>query len=921
MLVDRENDRKSLDGALEMARAGSSYVLVLFGEAGIGKTTLLDYAADRASDFRVVRAYGFESESAIGFAGIHQVLAPFLAHIDALPEPQARALGQVFGTQMGGPPDRFLVGLGALTLLSDAAARQPLLCTVDDAQWLDSISADVLGFIARRLHADPVVMLFAQRGDALEGSLSGLPQARVEGLPSDAAFELLCSVVDGPVGRRTGERVAVETGGNPLALVELSAELTRSQLSGQSSLPEPLPIEHRLQEHFLRQLRQLSTDEQTLLLLNAAEPAGAPGVLRRAAEALGVTETQGFDAGAYWAPGLTSRTSLRHPLARSAIYHGATAARRRQVHAALAQAFDPDLEPGRRAWHLALSVIDLDENVASDLETAAKKVLPGGGSAQAAELTRQAALRTPVPHERARRFLRAVQLELAAGYPGLSQIWLREAEPWLREDPARAEAVRLEGAIRYARGDLNGTAGLLLDAAGRLAPSAPSQAQEAFLEAMQAAIYAGCFAGEVDAVTVARHVLEGALPPEPATASGSLLEGFATLLSLGYAPAAPLLRRAAARLLDGAPDVDDLRWMMLGCLAAGELWDSVSFGALVAKWVQGARQYGLFTTLAVALNYQTWFESHRGLLAAAGRSCAEEMEISTATQNPGVVGSPGAGRLLWQVWSGQEAEARATAAAMTVDSRERSQGAGVTHATSAMALLEVGLGNYEAAVANLLAVYQEDLTYLGCWCLPDLVEAATRTGNRDLAQLALSRLSERAAASGTDWALGLVARSRAILARGQDSEVLFEQAIDRLRSADVPTDLARAHLLLGEWLRHTGRTHDARSQLRTAADMFQAMGARIFAERARAELAAAGVHDSAPREHDAPKKQGSPTDLTPQEAQIAELAAEGLTNREIAARVLISPSTVDYHLRKVFHKLRVRSRVELARWMTARSAT
>ena len=440
MLLDREGDRGLLDAGLRTAGAGSSYVLVLLGDAGIGKTTLLDYMVETATGFRVIRAYGFESESSIGFAGIHQLLAPLLDRLDALPGPQARALRQVFGAETGGPPDRFLVGLGTLTLISDAAAQQPLLCTVDDAQWLDSASADVLGFVARRLHADPVAMVFAQVGDDLHGSLAGLPHRRVEGLPGDAAFELLSSVVRGPVDRRTGERIALETGGNPLALVELTGELSSSQLAGQAMLPDPLPFEHRLQEHFLRQLRQLPVEEQTLLLLNAAEPAGEPAILRRAALTLGFAEADPFDLGIYRAPGLSSDPSLRHPLARSAIYYGATPAQRRQVHTALARAFDAGTEPGRRARHLALSVIDLNEDVAADLESSAERVLPGGGCAQAAELMRQAAIRTPGADKRAGRMLRAVELELAAGYPGTAEEWLAKAEPWLQEQREQAQA-------------------------------------------------------------------------------------------------------------------------------------------------------------------------------------------------------------------------------------------------------------------------------------------------------------------------------------------------------------------------------------------------------------------------------------------------------------------------------------------------
>jgi DNA-binding CsgD family transcriptional regulator len=377
----------------------------------------------------------------------------------------------------------------------------------------------------------------------------------------------------------------------------------------------------------------------------------------------------------------------------------------------------------------------------------------------------------------------------------------------------------------------------------------------------------------------------------------------------------PLLRGAIERLLEGEPTTEELRWMMLGCLAAGEIWDNKPFMAVVTKWVHGAREYGLFTVLAVALSYKAWCESESGLLAAAGMSWAEEMEISAAIQNPGVVGSPGAGVLLWQVWSGQETEARATAARMTADSRERSQGAGLTHALSATGLLEIGLGNYKSAVANLLPVYEEDLTYLGRWSLPDLVEAASGAGDTDRAQLAYERLSDRAIASGTDWALGLLARSRALIARDRDTEVNFQQAIDWLQAAEIKTDLGRAYLLFGEWLRSERRSHDARTLLQKAWHIFESMGAEIFAERARLQLSASAARAT-------PRQQRDTLDsLTPQEGQVAELAAEGLTNREIAARLLISASTVDYHLRKVFQKLGVRSRVELVEYTAARRAT
>ena len=652
---------------------------------------------------------------------------------------------------------------------------------------------------------------------------------------------------------RVRDEIVAETRGNPLALLELPRGMTAAQLAGGFGLPRALGLSASIEESFRGRAKALPPEARRLLLLAAAETLGDPVLLWRAARRLGISAAAAApmeDAGliVFGAP-----VRFRHPLVRSAVYQSSSAQERRDVHAALAEATDPELYPDRRAWHRAQATLGPDEDVAAELERSAGRAQARGGLAAAVAFLERSVLLTPDPVLRAERTLAAALANLQAGAFDSALELLAAAEAGPLDGFASARADLLRGQIAFATGLGSDAPPQLLKAAKRLEPFDLDTARDTYLGAWGAALFAGRLAGAGDLAEVSRAALD--LPrPEKPRALDLLLEGLALLISDGRAAAAPKLRQAArtfasadvpveerlrwgwlahvaaAELWDedtwhaitvrqtrvarevGSLDQlaldlnsqamtvtwrgEELRWMMLGCLAAGEIWDNTSFTALVTKWVHGAREYGLFTALAVALNYRAWCESQSGLLAAAGMSCAEEKEISTAIQNPGVVGSPGAGVLLWQVWSGQENEARATAAQMTADSSGRSQGAGLTHALSAMGLLEIGLGNYKSAEANLLQVYEEDLTYLGCWSLPDLVEAASRTGHTDLAQLALDRLSERAVASGTDWALGLLARSRALLARDRDIEVNFQQAIDRLQAAEIPTDLARARLAI-----------------------------------------------------------------------------------------------------------------------------
>ncbi len=906
-LLDRALERARLHALLNAVREGLSGTLVLRGEPGIGKTALLDHAIESAHDFRLARALGIESEMEFSFAGLHQLVVPFLPRLHELPGPQRDALVSAFGLVPGVAPDRFQVGLATLTLLAAAAAEQPLLCVVDDAQWLDLESAEVLAFVARRLYADRIALLFAVReGAGQRRRLDGLPELSISGIPDSDARELLASVVATRLDGQVADHIIAATQGNPLALLELTSDLAPAQLRGTSMLPEPLPIGVHLQEMFFRRVKSLPSGTQSLLLLAAAEPSGDPVLLWRAAKLLGLTIDAVGPAEAEQLVIVGPQISFRHPLIRSAVYHSAHLDERRRIHEALAAASDPRIDPDRRAWHRAAAALGPDEAIADELERSADRARQRGGYAVTAAFLSRAAELTPDEHQRTERMLAAVEAELISGATDSAQAILEQVTPRLVDPAARARGLRLQGAIQYAQGQLAEAPSLLMQAARMLGPLDPRLAMDTMLEALQAAIYGGRFARGGGAAAVAR----AALSMRPAASSGSticdlLLSGYAALITEGRTAAVPDLRRAVAMLqADELRGDVDLRWFMLGCLAASELWDDETQFGLASRWVGLARNHGALTTLPVALNYLGWYEVIEGRLLAAEATLAEGREIAKAIGNAGIVGDSGAGKLLHLVWRGREAEARAAAEAMRRDGIDRGQGASVTHAQSALTVLELSLGNYPAALACARDVYDEDFIYLGALTLPDLVEAAIRAGDQQLAIRALDRFRERALACGTHWAVGVLARSEALLAKDA-AEPLYKESIERLQRSRAGTDLARAHLLYGEWLRRQGRKRDARIALRTANGMFESMGAERFADRARAELLATG-------EHARRRSVETRAELTPQEAQIARLAGNGVRNPEIAAQLFISPSTVEYHLVKVFRKLEVRSRTELA---------
>jgi len=911
-LVGRSAERGALGGLLARVAEGYSGALVLRGEAGAGKTVLLEeaLAVAAADGMRTARLAGVEPETQLGYAGLHRFLLPFSGRLEGLPVPQRDALRAAFGMAAGSPADRFLVALAVLTLLAEVASRVPLVCVIDDVQWLDPESAVVLGFVARRLYAERVVLLFAVREPAGPvPALAGLPELAVGGLDEAAALELLASLAPGRLGPAVGARIVAETGGNPLALTELARELSPGQLAGAEALPEPLPAGGSLEQVFRRRVSRLPPEARLLLAVAAAEPGAPQALLWRAAARLGIDPdaVAVTDLGDLAAIG--SQVEFRHPLVRSAVYYSAPLTQRRQIHQALAAAEDGS-EPDRVAWHLGMAAAGPDEAVAARLEQASGRVRDRGGYAATVTFLSRAAELSEDAAPRARRLIAAAEAALIAGQPAAAGALLEEGTPLLADPLARAQARRLQGVHRLALGQVGEAAPILLEAAQALAPTDPHSARKALLDAFDAALYAGWSASRAVLAEIARVTrdIPGTGESE-ASAIDLLLAGFAVRAVAGYPASAPSLRRAIVmlRVGDFSPG-EGLRSLRLGCVAADDLFDDQAQHVLASRWVQLARDQGALTVLPVALNNQGAFEITAGRFDAARACFAERLEISAATGNLGVVGTAGIAEVYELAWRGNETDARRVAATVAREATSGGRGAQSIWVQYCLAVLELGLGNYQAALQCVLGAQEDDAPFSAA-VLPDLVEAAARCGEAGLAEAGLGLLAERALAASTPLALGLLARSRALLAGDADADALYAEAIGHLQQCRARPQLARAYLVHGEWLRRQQRRRDARQQLRTAHDMLTAMGAGAFAERARVELLATGERA---RQRTAPADE-----LTPQEAQIAWLVCQGESNRDIAAQLFLSPSTVDYHLRKVFRKAGVTSRTQLARAMAA----
>jgi DNA-binding CsgD family transcriptional regulator len=903
-LLGRERERAVVDRLLDTARDGHGAVLVVHGDPGVGKTAMLDYAVESGDDLRVIRAAGVEGEMELDYAALQQLCSPVIDLIERLPDPQRGALGVAFGLGDGPAPSPFLVGLAVLGLLSEAAEQQPLLCVVDDAQWLDGASARALAFVARRLLAERVALMFAIRDAG--GDLARLPELRLEPLGHRDARALLESVLAARLDESVLERIVTETGGNPLALLELPRGLSPGQLAGGFGLPAALPLSTGIEQSFTRRLLPLPRDAQRLLLLAAAEPVGDPALLRRAAERLGIPEGAAEAAEASGLLKLDGAVTFRHPLARSAVYRAAHPNDRREAHRALAEAADQSVDLDRRAWHRAQATSAPDEEVAFELERSAARAQARGGFAAAAAFLDWSATLTPDPVRRAKRMLVAAQTKVRAAAldDALALLSATDLDALDELDRARVELLRAQIDFVSTRG--SDAPRTLLDAAQRIAPLSRSLGCETYLEAMSAALFAGRLAAPGASaydVAVAAKAAPRSTGPDDV---GMLLDAVASFFTDGYEAALPIWRRALSVFDAGSIPVNEqLRWKWLGTLVSVHVWDDARWHAISNAHVRIARQAGALGELPIALGQRAYAHLFAGELVAAASLIGE---IQAATDATGSHLAPYAPVAL-AAFRGREAEAAALIDRSRPDVVVRGEGLGLSVLDWAESVLYNGLGRYEEAQAAAFRVgeHPHDLGTSN-WAAVELIESVVRTGTPALAADARSLLAERVSASGTDWAIGMLARSDALLADDEGAEALYVEAIDRLGRSRIAADLARAHLVYGEWLRRQRRRVDAREQLRTAHDLFSDFGMEAFAERARAELAATG-------EHARKRTVDTLSQLTPQETQISRLVAQGNTNREIAAQLFISPSTVEYHLRKVFRKLGVKSRTQLARRM------
>jgi DNA-binding CsgD family transcriptional regulator len=901
MLLGRLPERATLSQLLDAARAGRSGVLVMRGEPGVGKTALLDWAVESAAGLRVARVAGVESEMELAFAALQQLCAPMLDKLADLPDPQREALGVAFGLETGAAPDRFLVGLAVLSLVSEAAEQQPLLCVIDDAHWLDRASAQVLAFVARRLLADPVALVFAAREPG--GEFRGLPELLVGGLREGDAQELLSSVIRGPLDEQVRDRIVAETRGNPLALLELPRGVTPADLAGGFGLPGVPGLSGRIEESFRRRLEVLPAATQRLMLVAAAEPAGDPRLVWRAAERLGIgagAVAPAADAGLLV---IGERVMFRHPLVRSAVYRAAPPADRRAAHQALAGATDPQADPDRRAWHRAQATLGPDEDVAAALECSASRAQARGGAAAAAAFLERSAALTLDPARRAERALAAAQAKYRAGAFDGALGLLGTAEAGPPDEFRRARADRLRGLIAFSSSRGTDAPPLLLKAARQFEPLDPRLARETYLDALAAATFAGRLALGGSAREVAEAARAAPSPPRPARPPDLLLDGLALLVTEGYPAGAPVLRQAvsAFRGTDVSRE-EELRWLWLACHAAGLVWDHASWDVLSDRQVTLASDADALIALPIAFNTRAGLHLFAGEFTEAASMVAQAESVTEST------GSSLApyGALALAVFRGREAQAAQLIQTATDKAGRRGEGLGLTSVQWATAVLYNSLGRYEEALAAAQRASEDSpAVRFANWALVELVEAAARSAVPERAAGALQRLSGIARACATDWVLGAEARSRALVSDGEDAERLYREAIDRFGRTRLRVDLARAHLLYGEWLRRQRRRRDARDQLGRAYQLFDSIGAAAFAERARIELRATG---GPAQQH----TRETPDTLTAQEALIARLAGDGASNPQIAAQLFISPATVAYHLRKVFTKVGVSSRSQLA---------
>ena len=908
-LLGRREQCAALDRLVADVLAGASRVLVLRGEAGVGKSALLAYVsgriageAGRGGGWGIVSAVGVESEMELAYSGLHQLCTPLLGHLDELPAPQRGALATVFGLSAGPAPDRLLVGLATLTLVAQAAEQQPLACIIDDAQWLDGASAQMLAFVARRLLAERVALVCAARTGSGDGVLAGLPALDICGLSDGDARSLLLDHVHGPIDAAVHDQIIAESHGNPLALLELPRTWQAADLAGGFGLPVSQPVASKIEHSYVQRLRLLPADTQLLVLTAAADPLGDPTLLRRAIGALGIDMTAAFPAVDAGLIQVRMRVEFAHPLVRSGAYRASDAADRHIVHRALAEATDARADPDRRAWHRARASAGPDEEVAAELEHSAGRAQARAGLAAAAAFLTRATELTPLPAARTKRALSAAFANVQAGAFEATRTLLTIARDGPVDELQRAQIDLVRAQMAFASSRGNEATLLLLAAAQRLLPLNLQLARQTYLDAFSAAQFAARLSEGVGTAEVARAARSAPRPPGEAPAPGDLLLDAFVTLTEDYATAVPLGRDALTGLRrDPASARENLRWLWQGCVLALELWDDHSAYDLSAHHLRMARKTGALSELPLALGSRTPVLVFCGELTEAASLVEESRSVHEAA---GIAEAP-YGALVLTAWRGQAREGRELIDVTIGEATTRGEGVGVAICAYSHAVLCNGLGLYDEALAAARDACADPGEMVAHnWGMVELVESAARTGRTDLAAEALQRLTTKAQACRTDWAVGIEARSRALLSDGDSAERGFREAVGHLSRARVRGELARAHLLYGEWLRRENRRVDARHELTLAEEMFTAMGMEGFAERTRRELLAAGATVRQRTVH-------AVDQLTEQEALIARLARDGLSNPEIGAQLFISTRTVEWHMRKVFTKLGVSSRRQL----------
>ena len=907
MLIGRERECARLDELLQEAGNGHSRALVLRGDPGIGKTALLEYAIERAEGFRVLRAVGIESESKLAFSGLHQLLRPVLGVLDQVPEAAGEALRRSLALAGPGEANPFLVYAGALQLLAAAAEREPILAVLDDAHWLDPASAEAITFVARRLEAESIALLFAVReGEATRLDTRAIADLRVDGLSTAAASELLLSGANGgSITAGVARRLVAATAGNPLALVEIPSMLSEAQRAGTEPLDDPLAVGESVERAFLSRSRSLPPEARDALLIAAASDTGDLAAIARACGGSAAPLDEAEAAGLVHARG--GELSFRHPLVRSAVYSAATAGARREAHLALADAFGAG-DADRRAWHLGAAAVGPDDEIAAALEDAADRARDRGGAGAEARLLERSATLTRDAAVRASRLARAGWAAFSAGWSDESLALVRQGLELAQDPLTRADLYDALGFLSWSKASYGEHYETFIAEAERVQGVDPLRAARLLWHA----------SGELNLrFEIERHrqlvewtwsLVAGG--DEEQISFGLTARAWQAVLDGDLSQGIDLARRGAA-IVDAREEltVGGLVIDFAECLTALE--QNGPAGRLLEQALPIYRDTGQLVPLIAALSVLSDLELNRGRLERASAAATEALERAKDLDLSrhvawALICSAAIEAVLGRVDACRAHVAEAVAKRAPDDELIKA------HALDALGRLELGAGRAQESIPSFervreLAGSRAGGTPLLRW-RPDLIEAYVRTKRLPEAAAELAAFEKFENTGLGPWATATLARSRALLA---DEDVLddgFAEALRLCTDSVSPFERARTELVYGERLRRTGRRLDSREQLRAALDEFERLGASSWAERAREELRASG--------ETARKRDPALVDeLTARELEIALQVADGGTNKEVAARLFLSPKTVELHLSRVYRKLGIRSRTELARLM------